>query len=382
MSLFIIVGIILFIGSFLEVSSKKTLKGLYFALFFGLTLMLCLRFGQGTDYFAYQYIYEYVPETLSLFELSATSSIHSEIGWKFLCALSKILGINYYTFVAIIGVITMLLLHSFIKKFCPLRITALFIAYPTLFLTYIFSGLRQALVVCFFLGVLLDLYIKKRYARFFVYVLLASLIHSASLSLLILLPASLRKFFSKTQDSFILFSWIFGVFFSIFSIRFTIFGRVFTNAGASANYVAMAERLLTYIIIRIAYSSYKRRTGERNDSLDTIMYIYSLCITLYGFFFSLPLVASRVCYFFKTVEIILLTTMLGYSKKTLNVIPYLFIYISLLTFVMLFKNLDSYISQGLYYSAYSNVWTFPYNNLFVKGSYRYSVHERLLPSIK
>ena len=187
MSLYIIVGAVLFFCTLIEFTTKKTYQPLYTILFISLSLMLCFRFGQGTDYFAYQYIYELVPKTLNLSKLSALTSIHSEVGWKFLCAFAKIIGINFYTFVAIIGAITMYCLNLFIKKFCPLKITALFIAYPTLYLTYIFSGMRQALILCLFLGVLLDLYLKKKYAKFFFLVLLSSLIHTASLVLLILL---------------------------------------------------------------------------------------------------------------------------------------------------------------------------------------------------
>lgn len=378
MSLYIIVGFVLFICSLFEFLTKRTYKWLYSILFFGLTLMLCLRFGQGTDYFAYEYIYENVPETLDWSKLSALTSIHSEVGWKFLCALSKIIGCDFYTFVAIIGVTTMLFLNSFIKKFCPLKISALFIAYPTLYLTYIFSGLRQALILCFFLGVLLDLYLKKKYIRFFVFVIIATSIHTVSFVLLILLIVPLKNIFIKYQDRIILISWIIGVFFTILGIRINIFGRVVANEDASVSYIAVAERILTYVVIRVVYYSYKRHTPERNELLDTAMYIFGLCMVLYGLFYSMPMFASRSCYFFKCIEIVLITTMLRYSKNSFPIANYLFIYVSLLALVMLFKNLNSYIVQGLYYEEYSSVWNFPYNNIFVKGEYRYSIHQELL----
>lgn len=379
MSLYILFGVVLFLCSLFEFLSKRTNKYVYFALFVGLTLMLCFRYGQGTDYFAYHYIYEYVPKTLSLSKLLASSSLHSEIGWKFLCAFSKIIGLDFYTFAAVIGIITMLLLHLFIKKHCPLKITALFIAYPTLYLTYISSGMRQALVICFFLSVLLDLYAKKKYRYFFVLVLLCSLIHTASLILLIMLSASLRKTLVKYQDRLVLASWVVGIFFSIFTIRITFLGRTFSNESSSTSYIAVAERVLTYILLRLVYISYSRRTKEQNQFLDTMMYLYGICLILYGLFFSMPTTSSRICYFFKAVEIVLFTTLMASSRKDVPAAAILFGYIAVLSLVMLYKNIDSYIHQGLYYAAYSNAWTFPYNNLFIKGNYRYSVHQRLLP---
>ncbi len=379
MSLYIIAGIVLFLCSLHEFSTKKTNKFLYTIVFIGLSLMLCLRFGQGTDYFAYQYIYEGVPITLNLSELSSsTTSIHSEVGWKFLCVISRVMGLDYYTFVALIGAITMFFLHLFITKYCPLKITALFIAYPTLYLTYIFSGLRQALVLCFFLGVLLDLYFKKKYPLFLTLVLLCSLVHTAALVLLVLLIVPLKKFFIRNQDRIILISWIVGILFSIFSIRMSILGRTFSNEGTLTSYIAVAERILTYLVIRFVYNSYKKINGKDNAFLDTIMYMFGICMVFYGLFFSMSTFASRICYFFKCMEIILLTTMLGYSKKTFPEAYYLYIYISLLTIVMLLKNIDSYISQGMYYDQYSSIWTFPYNNIFIKEDFRYSLHQNLL----
>ena len=376
MSLYIIVGIVLLLCSWYEFSVKRTNKALYYTLFFGLMLMLCLRYGQGTDYFAYQYIYELLPKTLNPITLAASSSLHSEIGWKFLCAFSRILGLHFYVFVAIIGVITMYFLHLFIQKYCPLKITALFIAYPTLFLTYIFSGMRQALVICFFLGVLLDLYLKKKHTLYFILVLLCSLIHTSSLILLVLL---LGRINSKQQDQFIVFSWFIGVLFAVLNIRISFLGRVFTNEDSSISYIAVAERLLTYIVIRHIYGNYKRHTNEKNEFLDTIMYIYSICMLLYGIFFSMPTVASRTCYFFKAVEIVVITVLLNNSKKVHSEASFLYTYIALLALVMLYKNIDSYIMQGNYYKAYRSAWSFPYNNIFIEEIYRYSIHQRLLP---
>lgn len=364
----------------LEFITKKPYRLLYIIMFIGLSLMLCFRFGQGTDYFAYQYIYEYVPETFDIAEItSSTTSIHSEVGWKFLCAISKIIGLNYYEFVAVIGIITMFFLHLFINKFCPLKITALFIAYPTLYLTYIFSGLRQALILCFFLGVLLDLYLKKKYTLFLALVLISSLVHTAALALIVLLIVPLKNLLIKNQDRIIVLSWIIGIFFAIFSINITFLGRTFSNQTASIGYIAVAERILTYIVIRLSYNSYIRLNTEKNEFLDTIMYIFGVCMVLYGLFFSMPLFASRICYFFKCMEIILITTMIGTFKKPFYMSDYVYIYISFLTIVMLLKNIDSYIVQGLYYDEYSNIWSFPYNNVFVKENYRYSIHQHLLP---
>ena len=380
MSLYITVGVLLFLGALFELLRKKTSPIIYTVMFIGLLAMLCFRYGQGTDYFSYQYIFEYTPKTLNIFELLTTSSsVHSEVGWKFLCALFKLLGINYYVFVAVIGTVTMFLLNIFIKKFCPLKTTALFIAYPTLYLTYISSGMRQGLVICFFLSVLLELYLKKKYMKFLVLVLLCSLIHTASLILLILLIVPLKNALTEYQDIIIVLCWLLGIGFSFFGFSITFLGRTFANEVTSISYIAVAERILTYAMIRVIYSGYKRLNVKQCEFLDAIMYVYSLCMVLYGLLFSMPTLASRICYFFKSTEILLITTMLADSKRKFINSYYLFMYIAALTMVMLFKNIDSYIGQGTYYYEFSNIWSFPYNNIFIKGNYRYSIHQNLLP---
>ena len=98
---------------------------------------------------------------------------------------------------------------------------------------------------------------------------------------------------------------------------------------------------------------------------------------IYGICLSMPLVASRTCYFFKAVELALCTIMIANKKNKFSDFILLFVYMAAVSMVMLFKNIDSYITQGMYYSTVT-VWNFPYNHIFVKGNYRFSIHERFL----
>ena len=246
MSLYIIAGGILLLGAIYEVLNRKTSNFLYFVFFLGLVLMLCFRYGQGTDYFAYQYIYELMPETLSINELKASaSSLHSEIGWKWLCAFFKMLGMDFYMFSGIIGTVTMLLLNNFIQKFCPMKLTALLIAYPTLYLTSISSGLRQALVMCFFLGIMLDWYLKNKKWRYIVFVLLCISIHTSSWVLFLLVLPWLKRFLVKNRHIVIFICWAIGVILLFSDFNITVFGRTFRNARDTVSYCSCRKD--TYI---------------------------------------------------------------------------------------------------------------------------------------
>ena len=377
MSLYIIVGAFLLLCSIVEFTNKKASNQLYYFAFFGLLLMLCLRYGQGTDYFAYQYIYEKMPLTLEYSVLKNMSTYHAEIGWKVLCLLFRYLGLNFYIFVAVIGTITMFLLNSFIQKYCPLKVTALFIAYPTFFLTYIYSGMRQGLVICAFLGVLLNWYFKSKKFKFTIGVLICSSIHTSSLILLLLLFGELKKVFFKWKHLLVIGFWTVGLLFYMTGFNITVFGRTFTNEGSGLSLIAISERVLSYVVLWIVYNKYKQKVKKDDDVMDDIMYMYSIGIIIYGIFLSMPTVSSRLCYFFKALELVIFTVMMKEDKRNFPEASTLFFYISALSMVMLFKNIDSYIGQGNYYS-YITVWNYPYNNIFVKEDYLYSVHKELI----
>lgn len=377
MSLYIIVGAFLLLCSIVEFTNKKASNQLYYFAFFGLLLMLCLRYGQGTDYFAYQYIYEKMPLTLEFSVLKKMSTYHAEIGWKVLCLLFRYLGLNFYIFTAVVGTATMFFLNSFIQKYCPLKVTALFIAYPTLFLTYIYSGMRQGLAICAFLGLFLKWYFENKKVKFTIGVLICSSIHTSSLVLLLLLFKNLKNIFFKWKHLIVVAFWIVGLLFYMTGFNITLFGRTFTNEGTSLSFIAISERVLSYVILWVVYSKYKQKTKEDNDFMDDMMYMYSIGIIIYGLFLSMPTTSSRLCYFFKALELLIFTVMMKENKKDFPEASTLYFYISALSMVMLLKNIDSYISQGNYYS-YITLWNYPYNNIFVKKDYLYSIHKELI----
>lgn len=375
MSLYIIVGVLLLLGTIYEVVDHKANNVLYAFFFLGLVLMLIFRYGQGTDYFGYQYIFEKTPLTFDFKKLS-DSSMHSEIGWKFLCVLFRKWGLSYQVFIGFIGTVTMLFLNAFIQKHCPLKVAALFIAYPTLYLTYICSGMRQGLVVCIFLGVILDLYLENKRGKFIIAVCICSVFHTASWILLILMFDWIKDFVSDNEYVIILFAWVVGICLSFFGLRIEIFDRTFSNEMTEISYIAALERILTYVVIQILYNKYKKACGE-NTFLETIMFIYSISTMFYGIFFSMPNISSRICYFFKAMELSICTTLMSGDKEKYPEYSTIFFYIAALSMVMLIKNIDSYLVQGQYYD-YIKLWEYPYNSIFVKGDYRYSPYQQLL----
>ena len=135
MYIYLMVLLFLLFGALLELFSKTPLKtlGKFYFLFLG-GLLVC-RYGQGTDFFNYQLIYDALP-TLSSFspcaimkELSSLS-VHSEIGWKLIGSLAKTCSLSFIQFVIGLSVLELILLRRFIKLFCPYPLIALFLLFP------------------------------------------------------------------------------------------------------------------------------------------------------------------------------------------------------------------------------------------------------------
>lgn len=349
---------------------------MYYIMFAILTAMLCFRYGQGTDYFGYFYLFEHNPETLNIIELLQNKE-HTEVGWKFISALFKVLGLDYYVFVGVLGAVTMFFFNSFVQKFCPYKIMALLIAYPTLYLTYFSSGIRQGLVMSVFLGLLLDWYLKGKYVRFTIGALISAAFHSSGLVLLVLLLFGVRRFVQKNELGLIIVFAIAGILLAVFGFKITLFGRTFTNIGAGVSYIGFAERLLTFFLIKVCYDKYKKNITAEDEKLELLYYIYVLGTLGYCLTFSSPVIASRLFYMFKLIEIVLCTVMSYNSKKLFPEASWLFVYIVALSGVMLVKNIDNYISQGDYYDSVS-VWNYPYHNVFTKQMSRSNYHFDLL----
>ena len=87
MSLYHIIFIFLLLGAVVEHVRCKTPKRLFWAAGVLLTVFLCLRFGQGQDYFNYANIYYNLPT--NPIQALLFTNIHSELGWKFLCGLFR-----------------------------------------------------------------------------------------------------------------------------------------------------------------------------------------------------------------------------------------------------------------------------------------------------
>ena len=368
MYIYLIVFIILLFSSLIEYFHKSTPKILFKVLFLLLTLMLVFRFGQGTDYTNYYDIYNGIPASLNPVTL-LRSDIHGELGWLELNALFKLLHISYEIMIVIISLIESYFLLRFYNRFCKYKILALTLSYPTLYLTYMYNTIRQGFVICVFLGLLLELYLNHKYVKYFIGCILLALIHSSALMLIIILVVKNRQIMNFKFTVIIILSWLFGFFVyfagtSFISVLPFIPASVsFYIGSASLSATAIAERIISFLFV-LTLMMHKEYVS---DDLRKLFNVYSIGFIIYGLALWNPLISSRFCYPFKVLEILLISNMLYYKNAYLLNRFIRFAFIIMLTTVMYFKNIDSYIVQGSYYQSV-NVLKYPYISLFNKKS--------------
>jgi len=371
MSVYILIGICLLIGALIEIILKKTSVYLYKIEMVVMAFLLIFRFGQGTDYFGYWWLYNEARKIPSINEFLNLNT-HGEAGWRILTFLTNNAGITFPLFVSLIAVIEMYFLDRFICKFCRYKMMALFLAYPTLYLTYLFSALRQGLIMTIFLGFLLECYLNKQYKKYFIVSILCMSVHISAV-IFIIIP--LLDIVLKNAESFwklIGVSWGIGLVLST-GVFNGILGAVLPSAvmhyfrGNTISF-AVIERIVTYIVVSILYV----RTKDKDNvsETDTLYKLYSYGMMLYGILMYVPSVASRIGYIFKCLEIAIVSNKLNIKNKYRKLCITYFVVLSVFMFT---KNIDSYISQGLYYDNV-NVLNYPYVSVFQQDDiykYRY-----------
>ncbi len=95
--MYFFVAILLTGGSIFELSRKKAQYKIYYIFLTIMTFMLCFRYGQGTDYFAYRDQFLLMKNNLSFFQ-AYQLAMHGEIGWYFLLWIMNRLSISFCGF--------------------------------------------------------------------------------------------------------------------------------------------------------------------------------------------------------------------------------------------------------------------------------------------
>ena len=331
-----------------------------------LTLIACFRFGQGLDYTAYMTMYDVIGNFSSISAMF-NSSLHGEKGFLLLCYICSELGIPFELFVFGLSIVEMILLCRFIYTFSSHRMLSLLLAFHTLYLTYIFSALRQGLVICAFLGLLLPLLTENKIYKYIIGVLLCSLFHSSAF--ILLLPVFINRInFKNTQSAIIAVTFCFllgglsSQFINLFFSSLVDFTDRRMSIGIS--FFALLKRLgVGAFIIYLYRDIYSSENFDKR--IKQLYKIYILGLILYGIFSGNSLVAARLSSYFECLEIILIPLAISReTNKKMVILSFCIVMVS----SMYFKNINEYIENGGYY-YFVNVFNYPYLNVFNENAF-------------
>lgn len=343
---------VLMVFSLFEIMRGDRKNRLFRFAVLGLTLMLCLRYGQGTDYFGYMTNYD-------------TVDTHSEIGFLFISQFCRRIGVSYELFVAFVSLFQMVCLYRAICLYSPIKNLSLLLFYPTLFLTYCFSAMRQGIVITFFLGFMLRWLEEDKWIKYLIACVAVITIHSASWVLVPLVV--IKKINTKWLYRGILIAAGLGMFIYFTPAEWFSFieiGAVQYYVDAiSISVMGFAERVAMFAVI--TYFVWRQNKENKNERLNFLYKVYICGFIISVAFFPWHMLSSRLGAMMKATEILLLPILINEGKHLHKaIIAFLFVYVT----VMTTKNLRSYINQGSYVEC--NVLTYPYLNVLDKEKAR------------
>lgn len=361
MSIYIIIFLTLLLFSIIVMCNLKTEKVLYYISICILGAFLIFRFGQGTDYFGYMRIYNFALESPPFDFGSTFWREHGEIGWKIINQLWVILKLPFWGLVMLVSAVQIWLLHKFVSSWCySNRCLALTILYPTFYLTYLFSAVREGMVVCIFGGVMLKLWEKKRYKAYILVALISAGIHSVAF--LYFIPFIL-KYIKKIWCEFgLLVSAGIGI--GIYAlgelgkIQAILPSAVAVHLREETFFIskgALVWRILFGIIMLLLYNLNK---VEKNEMYTLLYKFYMVGLNIYLCTMWLPLVASRGFFCIQFCEVVFITSYLmeNVQKKIFGVL-----FILGLVSIMFRKNMESYCAG---YNSDIKWYNFPYVTVF------------------
>lgn len=348
--------------------NKKVVNFISFVTLIILFLFLAMRYGQGVDYFGYEILFNYWKNTSNIDEfIKEVNNIHGEYLWSWLgYVFNNILKLDFQYFVCLLAIIGIYELYCYLNCYCRAnKMWAILLAFPTLYLTYMFNAMRQGIVICTFMGIMLPLLVEKKFFKYYFCTLIMLFVHTSAIvffAIPFLIMFRVRTLFIGLSLTIILGGTgiVLGSSYMTQVISTTIPVR---NLLARIGYFhvflpAVAERIFMFALISYLY--YRKRL--QNSKTDEMFYrIYICSLMLYFLFIGYSLVASRLSIAPRIVEIALIVNFLNKLPKIRSIICCI---ILILNVLMYCKNIDYYIKQGGYQNI--NILNYPYVSIYNK----------------
>lgn len=322
--------ICLFFYSFYEIFMKKVYTkiraislGLLFSLFFG--LMAGLRYGIGTDYFTYLYLFENINNLDSL--LYKNNWV--EPGFKFLIYFFNQIGFTEPLIFLSFALITLSLLFSGIKKNTKHVVFSFFVYFCVFYIGYVFNVMRQGIVMALFVYLLKDIQ-NRNLLKVAILTLIGMTIHYSAIFIIMAyfvynLNLTKWRIISIISVSLILIlineyysQLVFYLVPDYVSQKLKSYIEFRGHGGLSI--INVSQRLFLLILFILFFDKLKLK----KSNFQGLFNIYVLGFVLYAIFSIQGLFATRINMFFRILEVILIPYLIEVQgKKDMKVFIYL-----------------------------------------------------------
>ena len=351
--MYYIVFCILLFFSLVEVVTHKRNWLCFDAVYALMTFMVMFRYGQFSDYFNYEMIYDY-PEMTGIAD--PLYFITQEC--------FKFLGVSYKGYVMVVGALTMGLIYPFLSNYCNKSITALFIFYTYELMVLPMSAIRQgvglALLLCGF-----SMILEERRKAFLILVGIGSFIHVSLLAVLLIPFFYNKRYYNEWYVACALAGLT--VFALVTPDLTTLFPGLFdgrsTGDAEDSRLVQIAMRLM--LIAPVLY--YKPQYGTLGYFAKAICIISYATYCMFAF---APLMAGRLEYYFRVFMCMLVAYMIFVEEKS-RLKEFILIWIIMVHMVIFFKNMNGFIFQGEYDPDKVTMFNFPFVSVFDQDELQY-----------
>lgn len=372
---------LLMFGVILEVKYSNFSKRIFVATIVALIAVGGLRYGSGTDYFAYKYHFTIIPSNVydAIFNIKGTDSAHLDIGFRILMSSCKMIGVNYDIFIAFLSVFTTGIIGYTIYKNSNLKNLSFLIFYAGYFLVYMNSTLRQGIAMSLFFFAFYQFYQHHKYIKYIITILIAFTFHnSVVIGFVVLAIDLIFKFNLNTKLNNIILMVIASIFCLINfpNLLVQMFNLNFSYSVGEINWLPLIVRIFYLLII---YGFIKLNQECKNKLfIQKQIYVFFISTLIY-ICLSRFSIASRITDYLMMLEIILIPNLIYDSCKkiivdNIKILKYSFsipiikyqvvaLYIGIIA-VLFIKDIKSFTYQETYFEK--KLFNYEYVTIFNK----------------
>lgn len=320
---------------------KKKTKMNLFIMTIPIILLTVIRYGIGTDYFSYNYLFD-------IFKADSAVSIftgENEIGFNLLIFIAKTLKINYHVFATVLTLVMLFIYFTWIYKSSKNWKISIMIFYGFFYLVWVLSAYRQGLVLaiatlCFYSK---DIKLSNK-TKIIITILLSTIHYSALIYLLLMLAEKINL--SKKAHLIITSASVLGSFLIVKLMPILIpyipvlrNSSYFSELSGTWSLFPSIIRLIFFVIVIFFYDEFEKGTYEYK-----ILQVHLLGYPMYFLLKFSELVAGRF-FVFTFILIVILLPYIYEKQNNQKMKGFLFLSILTMSTVYLYKDLKSYEAQ-------------------------------------